>query len=103
MKLQYFGCLFKHGVAYFDKDDVRIITVNTSDLPYELDEQGKKKYDTKLALAIREDQMQEIIEILENSNSKTIIFMSHANPITRKGTNALKFNGRSLHELMVVA
>ena len=91
----------KHGVAYFDKDDVRIITVNTSDLPYELDEQGKKKYDTKLALAIREDQMQEIIEILENSNSKTIIFMSHANPITRKGTNALKFNGRSLHELMV--
>ena len=91
----------KHGVAYFDKDDVRIITVNTSDLPYELDEQGKKKYDTKLALAIREDQMQEIIEILENSNGKTIIFMSHANPITRKGTNALKFNGRSLHELMV--
>ena len=91
----------KHGVAYFDKDDVRIITVNTSDLPYELDEQGKKKYDTKLSLAIREDQMQEIIEILENSNGKTIIFMSHANPITRKGTNALKFNGRSLHELMV--
>lgn len=45
--------------------------------------------------------MQEIIEILENSNGKTIIFMSHANPITRKGTNALKFNGRSLHELMV--
>ena len=91
----------KHGVAYFDKDDVRIITVNTSDLPYELDDQGKKKYDAKLALAIREDQMQEIIEILENSNGKTIIFMSHANPITRKGTNALKFNGRSLHELMV--
>lgn len=27
--------------------------------------------------------------------------MGHANPITRKGTNALKFNGRSLHELMV--
>lgn len=35
-------------------------------------------------LAIREDQMQEIIEILENSNGKTIIFMSHANPITRR-------------------
>ena len=69
-------------VAYFDKDDVRIITVNTSDLPYELDEQGKKNTILNFALAIREDQMQEIIEILENSNGKTIIFMSHANPIT---------------------
>ncbi len=29
-----------YGVAYFDKDDVEIITVNTSDLPYELDDQG---------------------------------------------------------------
>ena len=27
--------------------------------------------------------------------------MSHANPINRKGSNALKYNGRSLHELLV--
>lgn len=91
----------KHGVAYFDKDDIRFITVNTSDVPYILDAQGKKKYDTKITLAIREDQMQEIIEILEVSSDKKIVFMSHANPINRKGGNALKYNGRSLHELLV--
>ena len=91
----------QHGVAYFDKDNVRFITVNTSDVPYELDENGKKKYDTKISLAIREDQMQEIIEILEKSSGKQIVFMSHANPINRHGSNALKYNGRSLHELLV--
>ena len=91
----------QHGVAYFDKDNIRFITVNTSDVPYELDKNGKKKYDTKIALAIREDQMQEIIEILEKSSGKQIVFMSHANPINRHGGNALKYNGRSLHELLV--
>lgn len=91
----------KHGVAYFDKDGLRFITVNTSDVPYILNKDGKKKYDTKLTLAIREDQMQEIIEILEKSDDKRIVFMSHGNPINRKGVNALKYNGRSLHELLV--
>lgn len=91
----------KHGVAYFDKDDVRFISVNTSDVPYILDSEGKKKYDTKITLAIREDQMQEIIEILEGSSGKKIVLASHANPINRKGGNALKYNGRSLHELLV--
>lgn len=90
-----------HGVAYFDKDDLRVIFVNTSDVPYILDEQGKKKYDTKLTLAIREDQVEELIEILSNSSGKKIILLSHGNPINRKGGNALKYNGRSLHELLV--
>ena len=90
-----------HGVVYFDKGDVRVITVNTSDVPYTLNEKGQKKYDSKIALAIREDQMQEIIEILENSSDKQIIFMSHGSPITHHGNNALKYNGRSLHELLV--
>ncbi len=91
----------QHGVAYFDIDDVRIISVNTSDLPYELNNKGQKKYDTKITLAVREDQIEEIIEILTRSSNKRIIFMSHANPINRKGSNALKYNGRSLHELLV--
>lgn len=91
----------QHGVGYYDFDDVRIISVNTSDLPYELDSKGQKKYDTKITLAVREDQMEEIIEILSKSSGKKIIFMSHANPINRKGSNALKYNGRSLHELLV--
>ena len=91
----------QHGVGYYDFDDDRIISVNTSDLPYELDSKGQKKYDTKITLAVREDQMEEIIEILSKSSGKKIIFMSHANPINRKGSNALKYNGRSLHELLV--
>ena len=91
----------QHGVCYYDVDDLRFISVNTSDLPYYLDAQGRKKYDVKLTLAVREDQIEEIIEILEQSSNKQIIFMSHANPINRKGSNALKYNGRSLHELLV--
>ena len=91
----------QHGVCYYDVDDLRFISVNTSDIPYYLDAQGRKKYDVKLTLAVREDQIEEIIEILEQSSNKHIIFMSHANPINRKGSNALKYNGRSLHELLV--
>ncbi|MEK3526248.1 metallophosphoesterase [Lactobacillus crispatus] len=91
----------QHGVAYFDLDDVRVISVNTSDVPYELNNRGQKRYDNKIVLAVREDQIEEIIEILANSSNKKIIFMSHANPINRKGANALKYNGRSLHELLV--
>lgn len=91
----------QHGVSYFDLDDIRVISVNTSDLPYILNAKGQKRYDTKITLAVREDQIEEIIEILSHSSNKRIIFMSHANPINRKGSNALKYNGRSLHELLV--
>lgn len=91
----------QHGVCYYDIDTVRFIAVNTSDLPYYLDAQGRKKYDAKITLGVREDQIEEIIEILEQSSNKNIIFMSHANPINRKASNALKYNGRSLHELLV--
>lgn len=91
----------QHGVAYFDFDDVRVISVNISDLPYVLNNRGQKKYDAKITLAVREDQIEEIIEILTRSSNKRIVFMSHANPINRKGSNALRYNGRSLHELLV--
>lgn len=91
----------QHGVCYYDVGDLRFITVNTSDVPYFVDAQGRKKYDVKLTLALREDQVEEIIEILQESSNKQIVLMSHANPINRKGSNALKYNGRSLHELLV--
>ncbi|NRO45295.1 metallophosphoesterase [Lactobacillus helveticus] len=91
----------QHGVAYFDIDDVRVVSVNTSDVPYILDNKGHKRYDNKITLAVREDQIEEIIEILTKSSNKKIAFMSHADPINRKGSNALKYNGRSLHELLV--
>lgn len=91
----------QHGVSSFDLDNVRVISVNTSDVPYVLNNKEQKKYDEKITLAIREDQIEEIIEILSHSSGKQIIFMSHANPINHKGSNALKYNGRSLHELLV--
>ncbi|WP_207233389.1 hypothetical protein [Holzapfeliella floricola] len=55
----------------------------------------------KKTLAVREDQVEEIIEILSISHHKRIIFMGHSVPITRRGDNALKYNGRTLHELFV--
>lgn len=91
----------QHGVCYYDFGDLRVIALNTSDLPYELNSKGQKKYDAKICLAVREDQIEELIEILSRSENKKIILMSHANPINRKGGNALKYNGRSLHELLV--
>ena len=91
----------QHGVAWFDQGHVRVISLNTSDIPYILDEKGQKKYDVKLTLGVREDQVQELIEILQRSSGKQVILLSHANPINRKGGNALKYNGRSLHELLV--
>lgn len=91
----------QHGVSYFDFDHLRIISVNTSDVPYILNNKKRKKYDEKITLSVREDQIEEIIEILSHSSDKKIILMSHANPINRKGSNALKYNGRALHELLV--
>ena len=91
----------QHGVAWFDQGHVRVISLNTSDIPYILNEKGQKKYDVKLTLGVREDQVQELIEILQRSSGKQVILLSHANPINRKGGNALKYNGRSLHELLV--
>lgn len=91
----------QHGTGYFDKDDLRLVFVNTSDVPDQRDENGKKAYDAKLTLGLREDQFEEIIEILEHSSGKRLIFMSHGNPINRKGHGAIKYNGRSLHELLV--
>lgn len=87
------------GVGYFDKDDVRVIFINTTDVPFQLDQQGRKKYDSKLVLAIRNGQIQEIIQILEKSVNKKIIVCGHANLVTRKGQNALEYNGKAVHDL----
>jgi hypothetical protein len=76
----------QHGVAWFDQGHVRVISLNTSDIPYILDEKGQKKYDVKLTLGVREDQVQELIEILQQSSGKQVILLSHANPINRKAS-----------------
>lgn len=90
-----------NGVSYYDYQNFRIIFINTSDLPYDIDNHGQKRFNTKKTLAVREDQVEEIIEILSISHHKRIIFMGHSVPITRRGDNALKYNGRTLHELFV--
>ncbi|MEJ6347985.1 serine/threonine protein phosphatase [Holzapfeliella sp. He02] len=88
-----------NGVSYYDYQNFRLIFINTSDLPYEIDDQGKKRFNTKKTLAVREDQVEEIIEILSISHHKRLIFMGHSVPVNRRGDNALKYNGRTLHEL----
>lgn len=91
----------KNGLGYYDQGDLRVIFINTSDVPYLVDENGIKKYDSKLVLGVREDQVEELIEVLSESSGKQILIMGHANLINRKGNNALKYNGRTLHELLV--
>ncbi|MGX4644596.1 metallophosphoesterase family protein [Holzapfeliella sp. JNUCC 80] len=88
-----------NGVSYYDYQNFRLIFINTSDVPYEIDDQGKKRFMTKKTLAVREDQVEEIVEILSISHHKRILFMGHSVPVTRRGDNALKYNGRTLHEL----
>lgn len=91
----------KNGLGYYDKGDLRVIFINTSDVPYLVNENGIKKYDGKLTLAVREDQIEELIEVLSESSGKQILIMGHANLINKKGNNVLKYNGRTLHELLV--
>lgn len=91
----------KNGLGYFDFGKLRVIFINTSDVPYLVNENGIKKYDTKLTLAVREDQIEELIEVLSESSGKEIMVLGHANIINRKGNNVLKYNGRTLHELLV--
>lgn len=87
------------GVGYFDKNNIRIIFINTSDVPFQLDQQGRKQYDSKLVLAIRNEQIKEITQILEKSVNKKIIICGHSNLVTRQGHNALEYNGKAVHDL----
>lgn len=89
------------GVFYFDKGAVRTIYINTSDVPYLLTARGIKKYDIKKVRAIRQQQFDEVIEILQNSSNKKIAIFGHAPLLDAKGENGLTYNGRTMHELLV--
>ncbi|WP_416353562.1 metallophosphoesterase family protein [Agrilactobacillus fermenti] len=89
----------KADVYYIDKGPIRVIMINTSDVPYQLKADGTKVYDFKLTKAIRQQQFQDIIAILAHSQHKTIIFMGHADLLDPKGRNGLAYNGKTLHEL----
>ncbi|WP_125982534.1 metallophosphoesterase family protein [Loigolactobacillus iwatensis] len=89
----------RFGVGYFDKGPVRIIFINTSDVPYELTSSGAKRYDTKKMHAIRGGQMQEIVAILQRSLDKNIIFFGHAPLVDAAGHEDIVKNGGALQEL----
>lgn len=89
------------GVFYFDKGEVRTIFINTSDVPYELNHQGVKKYDVKKVRAVRNYQVMDLIAILEKSSGKKVVVLGHSPLLSEKGEDGLSFNGISLHELFV--
>jgi predicted phosphodiesterase len=88
-----------YGVSYFDKNNLRVVFINTTDVPYHLDAQGRKIYDSKLTLAVRNGQLKEIVQILQQSANKKIIVCGHGNLMTVKGNNGLQYNGKAVHDL----
>ncbi|UQS83086.1 metallophosphoesterase family protein [Bombilactobacillus thymidiniphilus] len=97
-KIKYLSRNF--GVSYFDKANMRVVLINTCDVPYKVDETGKKQYDHKLVMGLRQQQLTEIIAILENSEDKQILVLGHGNLIKSNGQNALQYNGKALHDLL---
>lgn len=79
-------------IAYVDKGDIRVVFLNTSDIPYILNG-GSKKYDFKKTRGIREQQIEDLIEVLEQTVDKHVVVFGHANLITPSGRSALNFNG----------
>ncbi|WP_286102978.1 metallophosphoesterase family protein [Pediococcus pentosaceus] len=79
-------------VAWIDKGDIRVIFLNTSDIPYILNG-GTKKYNFKKVRGIREQQIEDLISILEKTIDKHVVVFGHANLISQSGRSALDFNG----------
>ncbi|MGR3742419.1 metallophosphoesterase family protein [Companilactobacillus sp. DQM5] len=89
------------GLYYFDKGAVRTIFINTSDVPYKLNVMGVKKYDVKKIKAVRQKQVEELVEILEKSSGRKIVVFGHSPLVNPKGESSLAYNGISMHELFV--
>lgn len=87
-------------VGWYDKGDVRIIFIDTSDIPYILSN-GSKKYDFKKVRGVREQQLEDLTTILEQSVDKHVVVMGHANIISPSGRSALNFNGDLVQQLLV--
>lgn len=92
---------YETGLGYFDKGATRVIFLNTSDVPYLIGKNGLKKYDVKLTLAIRQQQIAELIDILQHSPNKQIVILGHANLLKEDGSEGLQYNGHAVHELLV--
>ncbi|NVY96412.1 metallophosphoesterase [Lactobacillus sp. DCY120] len=88
------------GFGYWDHGSVRVIFLNTSDVPFTLTPQGRRIYDHKLVLGMQQRQIQALIKVLEDSANRTILICSHANLVTAKGRNGLQHNGKLVHDLL---
>ncbi|WP_262315416.1 metallophosphoesterase family protein [Lacticaseibacillus parakribbianus] len=88
-----------HGLSVFDWANIRVITLNTSDVPVRW-LGGRKNYDVKKTLAVTAAQVQELIDALQSAGSRDVLIMSHAPVMTRSGKPGLRFNGRQVHEVL---
>jgi len=89
----------KHGLIVADTDFVRVIGLNTSDVPAQW-LHGRKNYDVKKTLAVTAEQLQELAEALATGEGRDILIVSHAPAMNRRGKPALKYNGQALHNLL---
>lgn len=90
------------GTGYLDKGTLRILVVNTCDVPYVLQENGLKKYDHKRLMGLRQQQVTAIAQLLAASADRQLVVFGHADLVNRKRRNsAVNYNGRALHELLV--
>lgn len=87
-------------VGWFDKGDVRIIFIDTSDIPYILSN-GSKKYDFKKVRGVREQQLEDLTTVLQRTVDKHVVVMGHANIVSPSGRSALNFNGDLVQQLLV--
>ncbi|PJZ18207.1 hypothetical protein CEW46_29895, partial [Bacillus cereus] len=90
----------KYGVGYLDKGNVRLLFINTSDIPYKVNPTtGDIVYNAKSLLAVRQGQVDEIIQILSQSINKNIIVFGHAPLVNTSGTGYLGYRGKQLHNI----
>ncbi|KRM72030.1 hypothetical protein FC34_GL001013 [Lacticaseibacillus brantae DSM 23927] len=89
----------EHGLVVADTDFVRVIAVNTSDVPARWIN-GRKNYDVKKTLAVTAGQLRELAQALATAESRDILIVSHAPAMNRRGKPALKYNGQALHNLL---
>ncbi|WP_125589998.1 metallophosphoesterase family protein [Companilactobacillus jidongensis] len=87
-------------IGWYDKGDVRLIFLDTSDIPYILNN-GSKKYDFKKVRGVREQQLEDLVTVLENTVDKHVVVFGHANIISPSGRSALNFNGDLIQQIFV--
>ncbi|MCX2454926.1 metallophosphoesterase family protein [Lacticaseibacillus nasuensis] len=89
----------RHGLQWFDTPTVRVITLNTSDVPVRW-QHGRKNYDVKKTLAVTAGQLQELADILATAATREVLIMAHAPAMVHQNRSGLRFNGQQLHELL---